>query len=100
MKRLLPAGIVLVTGGCHRLTDRPGELGVYRHYTGWMIASNVSIWLGLFGAVLGAGLLLYYAVHQDFGAGRFVWSGVLVVLGLTVAAGSYATWILLTTVPS
>ncbi len=100
MKQLVPVAILLLTGGCHRLTDRPGEFGVYRHYTGWMIASNVSIWLGLSGAVLGLGLLCYQAVNRDFGTGSLLWAGALTVIGLTVSAGSYVTWILLTTVPS
>lgn len=98
MRRLLLFPLVLSTGGCHRLTGwRDG--GVFRHYNGWIIASQLSIWLGLAAVVLGLGFFAYYAVDRDFDKERFGWAAVLVVIGLTVAMSSFLTWIELVTAP-
>lgn len=93
MRRLLVVVTALSTGGCHRLTGRPGDAGVFRHYHGWIMAAKVSAWLGLAAVACGLGFFVYHALDHDFDKGRLGWAAVLVIIGLTVAMGSYATLI-------
>ncbi len=100
MRRLLVILVLVFGGGCHRLTGRSGDGAVYRHFNGWMVASEVSMWLGLGGAAVGLGFMAYYIIDRDFDRVRLGWAAVLAVVGLTMAAAALFSWYMLVITPS
>ena len=91
MRRVVVAVSLLVSTGCHRLSDRTGEAGALRHGVGFNVASQISVWLGL--VAVGAGLLALLVAgvrrvrNSDTERPSMAGAGLLLGLGLITVVG-------------
>ena len=85
-RRHLTGSAVLlgILTGCHRVTDKAGLAGEFRHGWGYGTLSTAGFWFGLLAVAVGA-LWLLRAFHGGPGdRGEAVWGLFLVLFGIVV----------------
>ena len=86
MKRLAPL-LLVVLGGCHRLTGLDGSAGEARHGNGYHILSEVALWLAVSALAAGSGLVVHAVVRRP-GRDHMLWAVALLAMGVVLFLGT------------